>query len=138
MASPTHRSEQTGNPGLDRIQNNVRDLVRHVATLVSRAIRIETTSGLGQADIALANANRTLTAAEAACRFWSFTGTLTGDCLVTVPGATNATARDRWVTNATTGGFDVIIKADAGGATVSVSAGTQALRFNTAGVTALT
>ena len=34
MTAPAHRSEQTGNPGLDRIQNNVRALSAYVRSLV--------------------------------------------------------------------------------------------------------
>lgn len=49
MNSPVHRNEQTGNPTLDRIQGNVRDLIASVRTLAQdiRVLKNRTYVALG-------------------------------------------------------------------------------------------
>lgn len=108
--APTHRSEQTGNAALDRIQNNVRDLVQFAKQLLARVVRIESSHGNGSvALIPVSDRDIELTPEQFACSVWRFSGLLTADRTVTVPRATRTSAWNRLVKNRVAGGFNLLL-----------------------------
>ncbi len=135
--APNHRSEQTGNPGLDRIQSNVRDLVGFVKSLLARIITNERAHGRGTAQIVLYDANVTIGTEDFGAQHWTVSGTLTANRTIFIPDATDASAYVRWVTNVTTGGFSVLLTNRSGSATVIAST-TYAVVVRAAGPARLT
>lgn len=112
---PTHRSEQTGNSALDRIQNNVRDLVAFTKQLLARVVGLENGHGKGQvAVIPIADKDIEITPEQFACAFWVFTGTLAATRHVLVPRGTAKVAWARLAKNDTSGGFSVQLDNDDG------------------------
>ena len=114
--SPTHRSEATGNAALDRIQNNVRDLIAFTKTLVARVVRSELQHGtatMARIDLT-GKTSYTLTDAQSACGYWLFTGTLAAGCTVRVPRATGTTVYERQAYHAAAGAFNITVTNDDG------------------------
>lgn len=125
-SSPTHRSEATGNAGMDRIQNNVRDLILFARSLLARVSRTERqigTATLATVDLA-GKTDVTLSDAHFACGYWLFIGPITANCLVRAPRSTDATVWSRYVQNSTTGGFNVQI-ANGGSTSVLLAAASK-------------
>jgi len=94
----SHRSEQTGNPALDRMQNNVRDAIAKTNSLLLALAR---THGVGVRRVRMTDANYTLTSEDIEGAVIIFTGTLTAGRDVLVPRATDTTGFARWFENAT-------------------------------------
>lgn len=112
---PSHRSEQTGTPALDRIQNNVRELIAFAKQLLARVVGLEASHGTSAvATIPINDKDVTLTAAQFACGFWRFTGAATAQRHVLVPRGTAAASWSRLVENRVTGGFNIQIENDDG------------------------
>jgi hypothetical protein len=88
----------------------------------------------------MGNVDRVLTADEAAYAMIEVTGAHTGIRLITYPAITdNEDARVVWVTNATTGGFDVYVMPAGGALYCVVPAGSsKAVRLSAAGAKLLT
>jgi hypothetical protein len=98
---PTHKSEQTGNPMLDRIQANVRDLVQFTKTLLARVATLELGGGLPRyAQIPCPDEDFVL-GDEARAAVWYFTGTLSAGRTVTIPRPAESNAYSRLAYNAT-------------------------------------
>lgn len=132
---PSHRNEQTGNPALDRIQNNVRELVQFAKQLVARVVRIEL--GRGTQDLAkveMPDADMTLSAEHFAAGYWIFVGTLTAPRTVRVPRATDAAVWSRWVYNFTGGGQNIVIATDDGSQSVGNATGMHLIATGSYGV----
>lgn len=118
--APTHKSEQTGSHALDRIQNNVRELMQFVKQLLVRIVVAENTFGRGIVRLAMPNADMTLVGdPRLAAGQIVLIGTLSADRTISLPPATDATAYFRWFANLTTGGFNVVLKAPGGTLTVA-------------------
>ena len=114
--TPTHRSEATGNAALDRIQNNVRDLIAFTKTLVARVVRSEPQHGtatMARIDLT-GKTSYTLTDAQSACRYWLLVGALAADCTVRIPRGTDAAVYERLVYHAASGGFNITVTNDDG------------------------
>lgn len=134
----THQSEHTGNAGLDRVQNNVRELIAYVKILAARVLRLETTWGNGAKRVTLSNASYTIETSDTWYAWYCFDGTLTAGRTITWPlQSTDATTHIRWVTNATTGGFALTIRSPHGTTTVNAST-TRAIVFASTGPAPLT
>lgn len=117
---PAHRSEQTGNSGLDRIQENVRDLIAFVRSLASR---LANTHGTGEFSNIVLRGSRAITATEFAGHAWIFEGKLTADARLSVPSATRNASWTRLVYNNTVGGFNVTLTTPEGALNVPASTG---------------
>jgi uncharacterized membrane protein YidH (DUF202 family) len=116
--TPPHQSEQTGNAGLDRIQNNVRNLIAWVRTQLLRSIHAH---GVGLTRIHMRDANYTATSADIAGAFIVIDGPLTAARSITVPRASDSGAYGRWVKNST-GQNLTFLNAD-GSTTLTAAAG---------------
>lgn len=93
-----HRSEATGNAALDRMQNNVRELISRANALVLALAR---THGVGMKRVTMRDANYTMTSDDFEASTLIFSGTLTAGRTVTMPRATDAQAYQRWIQNTT-------------------------------------
>lgn len=134
----THRSEFTGNVGLDRIQGTVRDLTTQLNAALRRLTVLERTVGTGVKEIAIANIDREISALEFAKSVLIVTGTQTSARKLTFPSATDDTGYQRWVINATTGGFGLTVSTG-NGSTVSIPSGsTKCFEATAAGARLLT
>ena len=98
MATPSHRSEQTGNPGMDRIQGNVRDLIAEVRQFIAELTRAH---GIGVRRIIMKDAPYRLTSKDLTASVLIIDGPLTAQRDVIVPRATDLTAYQRWFDNVT-------------------------------------
>lgn len=95
---PPTNKQYSGNPILDRIQDNIRELVARVKFILS----VLDTVGVGSKDIELPDRDYAMTIDEAASAHWSFTGPLTAGRRVIVPSApSRARSFIRWITNTT-------------------------------------
>ena len=114
--APNHRSEQTGNPAIDRIQNNVRELVSFVKLLLARVVGLETCFGRGIVRINMNDADLSLVSdARFAAGQLVLAGALSAGRTLTLPSITDdARSYFRWVTNVTSGGFSVTLKTQQG------------------------
>jgi hypothetical protein len=106
-APPAHRGEQTGDPALDRIQNNVRALIEYLKRLAASLTSLESdfhrTYGAGIVRIPMNNADLTLLADDARFLYGQLvlTGAHTATRTLVLPDATDATAYHRWLVNQT-------------------------------------
>lgn len=133
MATPAHRGEQTGNAALDRVQNNVRDLVSYVKALAIRVLGLEFAWGLGAKRITLSDADYAIDPADTIHAWFRFDGTLTAGRTITWPlQSTDATTQIRFVSNVTVGGFALTIKTPHGTTTVATGT-TNALVLGSTG-----
>lgn len=122
MTEPTHRSEQTGDASLDRIQGNVRTLV---ATVKEHIERVERAHGIGVRRIIMKDEAYRVTPIDFRAAVWIFDGTLTTERPILVPDATDATGYERWVENQT--GQDIRFTNKAGNVLLTAGAGTMKL-----------
>lgn len=123
MRQASHRSEHTGNVGLDRIQENVRALVAKVRAIVSALELI----GLGSVDVAMGDRDYTLTAEEAANVHINLVDAHTAVRVLKLPNAPRkGLSYVRWISNNTTGGFAVTVSTTKGGTTTLNSLTTRA------------
>lgn len=117
MKRPTHRSEATGNVGLDRIQNNVRDLVARVNILL---LALAQTHGVGLRRVQMQDATYTLTSGDLEGAFIVIAGPLTAGRNVVVPRAADGKAYGRWFQNQT-GQTLTFVNADGSGVLTSLT-----------------
>lgn len=122
MGTPNHRSEQTGNPGADRMQSNVRDLVTEVRQFIAQITRAH---GIGVRRIIMRDEPYRLTAQDIAASVIILDGPLTAQRDVVVPDATDGTGYERWLENAT--GQDLRIINPRGSVIFTSGAGTMKL-----------
>lgn len=113
-----HRSEHTGNPALERVQNNVRDLQ---AFAKGELADFGWFHGVGLKRIAMQDRDYTLTAADVLAGTLIFSGPLTTTRKIIVPKVADVRAFQRWVEN-TTGQSLVFINAD-GSTTLTFASG---------------
>jgi hypothetical protein len=97
----THKREHTGHVALDRIQDNVRDLVASVGLHASRAVERDDFFGRGVVVLDLRGASHTLTTQEFAASLIVARGTLyPGEEIVYPP---TKSTHIRWLSNRTDG-----------------------------------
>lgn len=134
MTTPAQRSEQTGNPMLDRIQATLRESLAFAKQLLARVLGLETAHGTGTlATIEINDADYTMTPAQFASGYWLFTGKLTANRRVIVPRCASGAAWSRWVYNFTSGGFTVRIVNDVGSLSVPNATGAHCITTHDAG-----
>lgn len=133
MTEPTHRNEQTGDAGLDRIQGNVRTLVASVRDLIER---VERAHGIGVSRVVMRDETYRMKPAELRASVWIFTGTVTAERVVLIPDATDATGYERWIDNQT--GQDLRFKNRTGDMLATSAAGTTKLVVSSDGPVAFT
>jgi hypothetical protein len=98
MRRHAHRSEHTGDAGLDRQQNNVRALAGHTQRLQEAIAR---THGVGLRRVRMQDKAYTMTPDDMEGAFVVFSGSLTATREVLIPRATDASAYGRWFYNFT-------------------------------------
>lgn len=95
---PTHRNEQTGSPGADRMQSNVRDLIVYVTQTLAR---VQLTHGVGVRRVQMQDKDYALTSADLEGAFIVISGPLSAARTITTPRATDRSGYGRWFYNFT-------------------------------------
>lgn len=134
----THRNEFTGQAGLDRIQASIRELTAQLNVALRRLDVLERTTGVGVVEVAIANLDRTLSDSDFSKSVFIVTGPQTTARKLTLPSATDATGYQRWIVNATTGGFGLTVGTGNGTNVTVASGATKCVEVAASGARLLT